>query len=123
MSETFIEAYVRRMKKVDELLSELSKTLVGLGYEVYKSGTGFHLILVKDKEKHVYVTFSDVPYHWDLSCNIDPSPKTGNSRLLKTGYSVEKIDDMELPWSVEQIVALMQPIPKSLTYKHLIKYE
>ena len=123
MSETFIEAYVRRMKKVDELLSELSKTLVGLGYEVYNGGTGFHFILVKDKEKHVYVTFSDVPYHWDLSCNIEFSKSMGNSRVLETGYSVENIDDMELPWTPEEIISYMQTIPKSLTYKHLIKYE
>jgi hypothetical protein len=124
MSETYLEAFGRRMKRIDELLLELVKTFSHYGYEVYLA-PGFHFILIlsKSKNKHIYVGFGELPYHWYLSCAIEQSEKNGSGRTIAKDYSVDAIDTMQIPWNEEQIFDHMQPIPKSLTYNYLSKYE
>ena len=125
MSETYLEAYGRRMKKVDELLLEMTKTFHHHGYDVYTSGQGFHFILIisKTDNKHIYLGFTDVPYRWYLSCTIEFTPQTGNGRTIKEGGNFDTIEGMTIPWNEEEIIESMLPNPKNLIYKHLMKYE
>jgi len=68
----YFSCYRSRMQVNDSFFKQIAAELAAMGCEVYASKSGLiSYIKVKKDGKHIYFGFTDVPYRWDLSYDID----------------------------------------------------
>jgi len=115
----YLSAYRSRMGINDGYFKEVAKELTDMGYKVYAPKDGLiSWIRVESEDKHINFGFTDVPYRWYLSCDINYKLGRGSGKNLKEEY------DYNTPFTALQIIANMQPnvptIVKSTQYLKLI---
>ncbi len=106
----FFTAYRARMQRNHDSLMKLADELTNIGVSVYHSKDRLvkSLWLTKDNT-HLYLSFCDVPYRWELSCSIEWVRGNGSSRTIEVSRGGENVS---MPYTVDYILSKMQPIPK-----------
>jgi len=100
----YFSAYRSRMEVNNGYFLQVVKELTEAGYKVYIPKDGLiSWICVENEDKHLNFGFTDVPYRWYLSYNIDYKLGNGSGRTLKTEF------DYDNPFTAADIISNMQP--------------
>ena len=100
----YFSAYRSRMEVNNAYFLEVAKELTEAGYDVYIPKDGLiSFICVEKDNKHLYFGFTDVPYRWYLSYNINYKLGNGSGRTLKTEF------DYNSPFTAADVISNMQP--------------
>lgn len=89
MSE-YLEAYKKRMEKVNNDFLLLAEQLKAQGCKVFAPKDKLiNFIKVLKDNKNITVAFEEVPYSWRLSHALNPSEKQGSSRTIETSWDAD----------------------------------
>lgn len=100
----YLSAYRSRMEVNNQYFLDVAKELTGMGFNVYHPKDGLiSFIKVEGNERHIYFGFTDVPYRWYLSYDIDYRKGQGSGRTLK------EQTDYDNPFTAQDIISNMQP--------------
>jgi len=103
----YFSAYRSRMEVNNAYFLEVARELTEAGYSVYIPKDGLiSFIRVENEDKHLNFGFTDVPYRWYLSYDIDYTKGQGSGRTL-----VEQFD-YDTPFTAYQVIDKMQPNAK-----------
>lgn len=103
----YFSAYRSRMEVNNRYFLDVARELTEAGCKVYVAKDGLiGWIRVENEDRHINFGFTEVPYRWYLSYDLDPSKGQGSGRTLKTEYEYNS------PFTAKDIIQNMQPNPK-----------
>ena len=104
---THFEAYSERMRKHDKLFIQLAKDLNAKGVdtvtsrEEYSTGELNNFVIAKTLKGRFVIGFSEVPYRFYISKDIDKNLGHGSSAM------VQEVHGIEFPWSVDELLEVV----------------
>ena len=103
----YFEAYGQRMQEHDKLFTELAKDLNAKGVptktsrEEYPTSGLNHFVITETKKGRFVIGFSEVPYRFYISKDIDKNLGHGSS------VTVREIHGTEFPWSIDELLEIV----------------
>lgn len=104
----YFEAYGSRMREYDRLFTELAKDLNTKGVktvtsrEEYPSSGLNNFVIAKTLKGRFVIGFSEVPYRFYISRDIDKNLGRGSSGTVK------EVCGTDFPWTVDELLEVVQ---------------
>lgn len=105
--KTYFEARKERLILYDGWFKQLTEDLKAKGCRVWGNKDGyFTLMHVQKDDKHLWISFSEVPYRFVMSISFKPNPEQGSGAVIHERY----IGDDTPLFTADEVMETLAPI-------------